>query len=382
MKSETMMFEFNLRWVAMFARHLIALDIGSTSVKLLELEGQGARRKLSKMGIELLPPLAVDDISINEPLVLQRALLNLLQRCHVNFKRTDFSLCLNGRSVLVKKSWVSVPTHQDVATELYYHASQLFEIDIRDLSFRYQQLSLPREAWREADGDPYVLVGARSAVVEQRLKLFRQFGLKVAVMDCDIFCLANMLMECIPEQSRLISLLHVGASSSHIVLYQGGAFVDSFALPFGGQHYTNRIREALSCDWENAETFKIYAGMQTAQVPVEVHHVIDDLNEEFAQHVLQALHLGGYTTQLSQGQPAKRQVQGLILSGGGAPTLGLAPSLQHLLGVPTQVFNPLRSVPVKIQSGWQQLVMEQGHLFGPVLGLALRKTGDHLDATS
>lgn len=366
----------------MFARHLIALDIGSTSVKLLELEGQGARRRLSKMGIELLPPQAVDDININEPVALQRALLSLLQRCNVNFKRTDFALCLNGRSVLIKKSWVTIPTHQDVATELYYHASQLFEVDIRDLSFRYQQLTLPREAWREADGDPYVLVGARSAVVEQRLKLFRQFGMKVAVMDCDIFCLANMLMECIPAQQQLLGLLHVGASASQIVLYQGGSFVDSFSLPFGGQHYTNRIRETLSCDWQNAETFKIYAGLQTAQVPVEVHHVIDDLNEEFAQHVMQALSLGGYATQSYQGQPTRGMLQGLILTGGGALTLGLASSLQHLLATPTQVFNPLRSIPLKIQGAWQPLVVEQGHLFGPALGLALRKTGDHTDATS
>jgi Tfp pilus assembly PilM family ATPase len=206
--------------------------------------------------------------------------------------------------------------------------------------------------------------------------------MKVAVMDCDVFCLANMLMECIPVQAQLLGLLHVGASSSQIVLYQGGSFVDSFSLPFGGQHYTNRIRETLSCDWQNAETFKIYAGLQTAQVPVEVHHVIDDLNEEFAQHVMQALYLGGYATQSYQGQPTRGMLQGLILSGGGAPTLGLAPSLQHLLATPTQVFNPLRSIPLKIQGAWQQLVMEQGHLFGPALGLALRKTGDHVDATS
>ena len=81
----------------------------------------------------------------------------------------------------------------------------------------------------------------------------------------------------------------------------------------------------------------------------------------------------------NQSYSSKGVLRGLVLSGGGAPTLGLAPTLQHMLATPCQVFNPLRAIPIKIQPGWQQMVVEQGHIFAPALGLALRKSGDHAD---
>ena len=69
-----------------FSKPLIAMDIGSSSVKLVEVTGRGTSRKLIKLGLEMVPDGVVINGEIQDPDALVKTIKRLLKNLDVPMK--------------------------------------------------------------------------------------------------------------------------------------------------------------------------------------------------------------------------------------------------------------------------------------------------------
>ena len=89
-------------------KSLVGLDIGSSCVKLIELKPvgkTGTEFKLTKAGMEMLPPEAIVDGAIMD----SGAIVDAINRLFANLKikTSDVATSVSGNAVIVKK--ISLP---------------------------------------------------------------------------------------------------------------------------------------------------------------------------------------------------------------------------------------------------------------------------------
>ena len=76
----------------LFDRPLIAIDIGSSSIKMVELGGTDSARRLNRFAVEQLPPGLVTDGTITDTAPVQAALSKLVKSVGVKGRRATVSI--------------------------------------------------------------------------------------------------------------------------------------------------------------------------------------------------------------------------------------------------------------------------------------------------
>lgn len=164
------------------------------------------------------------------------------------------------------------------------------------------------------------------------------------------------------EKELGVILVDIGAGITNICIFVDGALSYSAVIPIGARHITNDLAIGLRISLESAEKIKLYLsdkyskkarGMEIAgesgdeidlgelNLPEDVKKIskktlIDGimkprLNELFTM-VGMELKKSGYATQT----PA-----GLVITGGGARTVGAEESAKRMLSMPVRVGNPI-----------------------------------------
>lgn len=351
----------------MLNRPLVAVDIGSSAIKVVEMTNTKSFQ-LKSMGLEILSPGAVVDGVIQNPDGVEVALKNLLQRLKISPRGRRASLALSGSSVLIKKVLVTA-SEADLAEQVYYEAEQQFQMDMADIYFDY---------WEVGEKSPngtqqVLLVGAKRDMVEQYINLIRGAGMRVGVIECGVFSVANMFEYNYGVSDGLTALVNIGATVTQVSLVQAGDYLFTRDIAIGGEEYSRRIVEVLQVDRANAEALKLQASQGDQGVPAELHKILGELNEQLVHDIQVTI---DYFFQSLEGGARGTGLTSVFLTGGGARTLGFDASLAAALQIPVQIVNPFQRLEVNPRRFQMDYILMQGHLYGVAVGLCLRTMGD------
>lgn len=350
----------------MFKRPLIAIDIGSSAVKIVELSG-GSQKKLLAMGMEVMPVGAVVDGSVENAEVVGEVVRNLLKRLKISPRGRRVGLSLGGSSVLMKRVMIGA-SENTLEEQIFYDVQQHFQIDPSEIYFDHVILGGPVPQGQET---PVLLVGSKRELVENYIALVHEAGMKTGVIECDIFSVANMFEYNYGIVEALTAIVNVGSAVTQVALLFRGEYVYTRDVPIAGEEYSRKIIETLGCDRPNAESLKIGASLGATDVPPEVGQIINEINEGLVSEV----HLT-VDYFLQSGDVKTGPLSSVFLTGGGARVLGLDAALAAMLQVPVQVVNPFQRVEVNPKKFNMDTLMQQGHLYGVAVGIGLRAMGD------
>ena len=93
------------------------LDIGSTSVKAVELKSTGKGYRVVAMASEPVPPDAIVDGAIMDGGAVADAIRRLFDT-HKGFKAKDVAVSLSGSAVIVKKISLPIMTDAELAESI------------------------------------------------------------------------------------------------------------------------------------------------------------------------------------------------------------------------------------------------------------------------
>lgn len=351
------------------SKNLVGLDIGSNSIKAVELTigGRPGREtyKLKSLGIEPLPPQTIVERDIIDNLQVSEAIKKLFADSKI--KTRNVCTGIAGNSVIVKKFTLAQMTPEELAESIHWEAEQYIPFPIADVNLDYQAVESSKAA--EMGKMEVLLAAAKKDKISGYTSVISQAGKNTVVVDVDGFAVQNTF-EINYEMpiNRVVALLNIGASLMNInILYQGVS-IFSRDISIGGNNYTDAIQKGLNLSFERAEAAKkgeSVEGVAAQQVATIMNEVSDDLKNEIQK-----------TFEFFKATSGQEKIDQIYISGGASKVEGLTELLSDKFNTPVEIMNPFRNVSVNPKQFDPDLIADIAPYCAVALGLALRKAGD------
>lgn len=349
------------------ARQCIGLDIGASSVKLVQLKSGRKGLSLQNFGIEPLPPGAVVDGAIADPTTVVAAIRSLAKRIHLRGK--EIALAVSGNSVIIRRLSIPAMEGPALAEQMEWEVKQNVPFAREDVIVDWEVL-VPRTAEGQME---VVLVAAKREIVEQYVAVIRDAGFTPVIVDTAAFAMQNAIETTVgmgPNQT--IAVINVGARFSTIALVRNGQPVFHRNIVIGGDSFTEAIRHRLAIGVEGAEAYKVgsvVAASAADVVPQEVHRVLAQVSEQVA---------GEYqrTIDFYINNAADAALTRVYLTGGSALVPQLPKAIQDRTRVPVELFDPFARVDIDARRFDVEYLRANAPVATVAFGLALRRVGD------
>ncbi|AFY00527.1 type IV pilus assembly protein PilM [Bdellovibrio bacteriovorus] len=345
------------------SKKVIGLDIGSSSIKLAEMDVSGKGAQLLSFGFAPTPPNAVSGGEIVDIASVGIAIQQLINE--VKTKRKSISTAMWGTAVIVKKITIPKMDRKLIKDQIRFEAEQYIPFDINNISLAHHILN----SSASPDAMDILLIAAQNELVTQYTQVIEVSGLTCGVLDVSGFALANAFeLNYGKIPGEVIGILNFGASITNFVVLQNGEVIFCRDIPVGGANYTNEIHKAMGVTVAEAEALKLSA-ISRREVPDEVHSIISATNEAVTEEIRSSLDFLSATT------------NGLVLSrcfytGGSSATSGLVETVSRVTGILMEPFNPFLRVKANPKKFSPEYLDQISSFAGVVTGLALREQGD------
>jgi type IV pilus assembly protein PilM len=342
---------------------LLGLDIGSSSVKLVELSDSGkGTYKLERYTVEALPKDATADGNIANLDAVADTIKRAWRRLGSGNKRV--AMALPSSMVITKK--IVVPKGQrdeDLEMQVEAEANQYIPFALDEVNLDFQVLGPAQSA---SPDDVEVLIAAsRKEKVEDRVAAAEAAGLKPLVMDVDSYATQSAI-ELVAAQmpaggrDQNLAVFDVGAHVMHCYVLRNGQTLFMRDQAIGGNQLTHDIQRSFNLSAEEAETAKRSGGLPDTYDS----DVLQPFMETLALEVTRALQFFFTSTSFSA-------VDHIVLAGGCAMLPGLDELIGKRTGVNTLVANPFANMVQADRIKPRQLSTDAPSLV-VACGLALR----------
>ena len=336
----------------------LTLDIGTSSVKMLEIQDTDGALQVMQAGIEPLPSNTVQAGLIHDPARLAASLQSLIEAHQI--KTTDVVTALPGSVVVSKRLTLPAQEPSELHQSILFEAGNVIPESLEEMSIDYQVLSRTEDT-QTVD---ILLVAVRKDVLEGYMTAMRQAGLVPRIVDVDYFALENGFeLNYQAGLDETIGLIDIGAQSASIHIVKDGQSACTAEVPVGGQHLTHFLAQELGVDHGQAERLKLGAEDQDAVQP---------LLARAAQQLVDEVQRGLGFAWSDAGQD---QLHTIYVSGGSARLPGLVSTMATRFGVKTEIFEPFRLLDVhpSVDDVWLDRYAAS---FAVGVGLATRRPGD------
>jgi type IV pilus assembly protein PilM len=344
----------------------IGLDIGSASVKLVQLKEKRGGFMLQAFGSAPLPPEAIVDGALMNSAAIVQAVQDLLTEHKVKAK--EVAIGVRGHSVIIKKISLPRMTQEELDESIQWEAEQYIPFDVKDVNIDTQILTPEGDAAGQMD---VLLVAAKKDMINDYTSVCAEAGLTATVVDVDAFAVQNAYeanYEVDPSQT--VVLINVGAAVSNINIVARGVTTFTRDITMGGNAFTEEIQKQLNISYDEAEALKIGGqGESDAVVPQEVERVIQGVADQMGGEIQRSLDF--YSSTASDSRIAR-----VYLSGGTARIPALFKVIEARAGVPVEILNPFKNVEIDNRRFDPAAILAAAPSAAVGVGLALRRPGD------
>ncbi|MFO0774101.1 MAG: type IV pilus assembly protein PilM [Nitrospiraceae bacterium] len=347
-------------------RLLVGLDIGSSSIKVVQLKESKGRYVLQKYGVKALEPEVIVDGTVMDEGRVVAAIKELLEEQGI--KQKAVAISISGHAVIVKKISLPPMPDEELEGQVKLAAEQYIPFDINEVNLDFHVLQ-PGEGGEDGDGQMFVLlVAAKKDKINELTELVKTAGLTPAVLDVDAFAIQNMHDINYPgHKHEVVTVVNIGASVMNVNIIRDGASLFTRDIPLGGNKYTEAVQRELGLSFEEAEEVKKNPGARRDAEDV-VRMVLDTVNAEVASEIAR-------TVDYYKSTSGEGDVERLLLCGGGSKVQGLRDQLQERMQISVSMANPFATIACEGCSSDVSLD-EYGPMAAVGVGLALRAQGD------
>ena len=341
------------KWAEVFSRPQtrVGLDIGSSTIKLIQLEQRAGRYRLKRFSVRRLESTVVEEGSSHYSHRLKAALSDLLQEC--GLLGSPVAISVSGPSVMVKRIRVSGVTADALDEYLTWEGHQYIPYAMNEIYFDYWILPQPRPAPKELE---LLLVAAKQQVVESRKTLLEEIGVHPIVCDVDGLALMKTIMRTRrASRGKSFAVANVGAGGMNIIFVADEQPLVIRDVTFEETSSSLTAGDAVAVEgsaWHGsfrARTDAPESPSATAEIIREIKCCFESVLERYP----------------------KLDVEKLFLCGGQSNDPRLRTELHDALGIPTLPFNPFEEI--ESSADRQDRLWASAHLGGVAVGLALHQ---------
>lgn len=347
-------------------KSILGVDIGSSSIKVVQLRKEKERATLETYGELSLSNYGKVEGGRNVVLVndkLKEALTDVVRESQVKTTRAVVSIPL--KSSFITTMTMPELSQNELKEAITYEARKYIPIPLAETTIDWWVLP-PQSVESDASslGSPQrqfvnvLLVAVPNEIIEKYKNVFTGAGLKIDAFEIESFALARSIR----QEGGASMLMDIGASSTKVAIVDNGVVRTAHSINHGGWGLTQALQQSLGLDFERAEALKKEFGIirrpETQGAVSVLEPLVDALAIETERFVLEWKRKGG------------RGISKVSLAGGGALLRGIDGVMIKKFGVEVEIINPFAKVIYP--SFLEPSLKDIGTAFGNAVGLALR----------
>jgi type IV pilus assembly protein PilM len=345
------------------SKSIVGLDVGSSSIKAVELKRKGGQIEVAHLAIEPLAPDIVVDSMIVDSGTVSSAISKLFSENEIKTK--DVATAVSGHSVIVKRIPLPSMSDQELAETIQKEAAHHIPFDLDDVSLDYQILS-------EDVSSPQMevlLVAVKKDKILNYTNVLSMAGKTPKIVDIDALALQNCYeYNYEPAPTQVVALLNLGASVMNINIVKGTTPLFPRDVSVGGHQYTDSLQKELDLSFDDAEALKLGHKVGT---------VSEDAKTPILQQVTEIIVLEIQKTfDFFRASAAGEHIEKIYLAGGSSKVPGLVEALRQEFSLPVEIFNPFQRISPPADGVGGDLIDQNAGQLAVAVGLALRSFED------
>ncbi len=341
-------------------KNLVGLDIGSSSVKAVELQGKPGSLSLANLGFAPLQPDTVVDGQIMELNDVSNVIASVFHNQQIKTERVAAGV--SGNSVIVKNIIVPQMTREELEESIDWHAEEHIPFDISDVSLDYQVVD------SGPDSLHVLMAACKRDFVANIKQVIQLAGKQPAIIDVDAFALQNCYeVNYQPPDDLVVALLNIGASTMNINILKGTRSVFTRDVSVGGNQYTSLLQKELGMTYEQAEMVKRGGDAPATDEELDIDGVLETVSDMLALEISKTFDFYRATA-----EDNNAAVQKILISGGGSKLKDLPEFLSNRFDLPVEGLDPFRQISVDARRFDPDYMREVVPEMAVAVGLALR----------
>jgi len=355
-------------------KSVLGIDIGPSSIKIVQLKKRKGRAILETYGELSLGPYAGVEIGRSTNLdteKLAQAVVDVLRESNVTTNKCGISIPMGSSLV----SFIKLPKVEEkqLAQMIPLEARKYIPVPISEVSLDY--LVIPRnesiaseyqnseEKPEEKTIDVLLVVIHNDAMVRNK-EITKIANLETAFSEIEIFGSMRSVLETGTAPQMIIDF---GSGSTKIYIIERGILRTSHMISRGSQDITLAISKSLGISVDEAEKMKRDRGLLKKEgEQMDINEITSLTLDYIFSEISRVL--------LNYQKKNERNVSKVFLTGGGVLLKGLKEKAESSFSVPVVLADPFSKVeyPAFLES----VLKQAGPSFAVALGLALRRLQD------
>ncbi len=371
-----------------FPKKFLGIDIGTSSIKMVELSRWGDRRQLENYGEIKISALYEKPFRTFEKNTLLLSNNNVAMAIAAIMKESMIKtrqvvLSIPDFSSFFTSFELPLMSKEELSQAVRYEARLHIPLPLTEVvldwvviggeafdSKKEKKFSrlVPRFKKQGVDKKKLkiLLVAVPNEVINQYQELAALAGLQLFALEAEAFGLLRSLVK-EEEKEQVIALLDIGARSTTCSIIDKGILKTSYSFDVAGNELTEMVAKSLSIDYKIAENFKKKYGLllnQKLELMAEknVREILSPLIDVILREV-EKISRNFY-------QQEKKEIQKIIIAGGAALIPGLLEYFQDHFKKEIEIANPFSNIlcpPIL-----ENTLKNMGPAYAISVGMALR----------
>ena len=350
----------------------IGIDIGSSSIKVVEIKKKEGKATLSTYGIIGLGPYAELDLGRVTNLPVEKiieALNETLKQSGVTTNSVALAMPVQSSLIFTIELPLNVKK-SEMASIVTTEARRYIPVPITEVSLDWSLLPKKEVTFLEANSEgipststekaEVLVVAIQNDVISKYRSIVDGCKLNIPFFEIEVFSSIRSNLE---HELSLVLLIDFGASRTKLSVVEFGTVKSFHVIGRGGADITDSVSKSLSISFTEAEKMKREFGLY------------GDPNEKNLADIIKIHtdYIFSETNNVLLGYEKKynRTVSKVILTGGGALLKGLKEVAENNFKAEVEIGRPFNKV---VAPAFLDKVLEAtGPEFAVAVGLALRK---------
>jgi type IV pilus assembly protein PilM len=336
----------------------LGLDIGSHTLKLIELGFEGNAIGLLAAGSMPMPPDALSSTVAADVEAVAHAVKRLMKE--TGAKSKEAHIALPESKVFTRVIEVPALSQRELTSAIQWEAEQYIPLPLDQVNLDYTIL---RDAKATGTNKMEVLlVAAPKTLLEKYLSIMELAELPPVAAETEIIATTRALSRSVPNV-RSVMLVSMGAQTTDVAIIKTGILTFTRSFSAGGDALTRAISQSLDLNILQADEYKRTYGVQPDKLEGKIAIAAKPITDTIVNELKRAL-------VFYQEKYKEDHVQLVLLSGGTSRLPGMVVFLAQSLGIEVQLANPWVGIA---RAPRFNVLNTEGPNFCVAVGLALRK---------
>lgn len=345
------------------------LDISDLSLKIVKLKKRGKIFDLASFGEQPIKPGIIKKGEIKKEEDLIKIIKDALPRVKGQPIKTKYVVAsLPEEKAFLQVIQMPKMPEEDLKSAVVYEAENYIPLPIEEV-YLDSQIILP--VVNRLDHFDILIAALPKKTVDPYVACLKKADLKPLALEIESLVIARALIKGEMTTSPVL-LIDLGATRTGFIVFSGHSLRFTFSIPVSSRGFSEIISKALKVNLTEAEKLKIKCGLEKKAGGGKVFEALIPALTDLVQQIKRCLSF--YRTHASHEHlpPDGKEVEKILLCGGGANLKGLPEFLSLQLKIPVELGNPWINILPESQKEVPELPFEKSLAYTTALGLALK----------